>query len=134
MASRVFKGFVGLWVASSLVFGSTSAMASAPISAPSQVSPWAVLSVMSGGAPAAAMCGAAAVAAVAQTTGGCVLPALDSPPPVAAAEPPAPIPVPPVEPAAAGFGVSPLLLALAAIAAGVGLYFVLHHKQANSPA
>jgi hypothetical protein len=131
---RVLKGIVGLSVASSLVFTSTAAMASAPVSAPVQVSPWAVLTVMSGGAPAAAMCGAAAVAAAAQTAGGCVLPALDTPPPVANTAPPAPIPVPPVEPASAGLGISPLLLALAAIAAGVGLYFVLHKHHANSPA
>src|SRR5438309_8001051 len=111
MASRVFKGFVGLSVASSLVFTSTAAVASAPVTAPTQVSPWAVLTVMNGGAPAAALCGAAAVAAVAQAPGGCVLPALDTPPPVATSAPPAPIPVPPVEPASAGLGISPLLLA-----------------------
>jgi hypothetical protein len=134
MASRVFKGFVGLSVASSLLFTSTAAMASAPVSAPSQVSPWAVLTVMSGGAPAAAMCGAAAVAGAMQAPGGCVLPALDTPPPVATTAPPAPIPVPPVEPASAGLGISPLLLALAAIAAGVGLYFLLHKHHSNSPA
>ena len=133
MASRVFKGFVGLSVATSLVFTSTAAMASAPVSA-AHVSPWAVLTVMNGGAPAAALCGAAAVAAVAQAPGGCVLPALDTPPPVATSAPPAPIPVPPVEPASAGLGISPLLLALAALAGGVGLYFLLRHHHPVSPA
>jgi LPXTG-motif cell wall-anchored protein len=41
--------------------------------------------------------------------------------------------VPPVEAPAAGFGVSPLLLALVAVAAGVGLYFLLKKKNSNSP-
>jgi hypothetical protein len=92
----------------------------APISA--SVSPWAALTVLSGVAPAAALCGAAAVAA-AQATPGCVLPVVDAPPPVAA--PPTPVPVPPVEPVGGGLGIDPLLLALGAIALGVGIYFLV---------
>ena len=52
---------VGVFVAGSLVFSSTAAVAATP-SAPPQADPWAVLSVMSGGASAAAVCGAAAAA------------------------------------------------------------------------
>jgi len=118
-----------------MVFSSTAAIA-ATQPAPSQVDPWAVLSVMSGGASAAAVCGAAAAAAVAQApAGGCVLPAVDTPPP-AAAPPPQPIPVPPVEPAGTGLGISPLLIGLLALAGGLALYFVLrhHHNNGNSPA
>jgi len=128
-----FRRMIGGLVAGSMIFSSTAALAStAP--APTQADPWAVLSVMSGGASAAAVCGAAAAAvAAAQPAGGCVLPQVDVPP-VAQAGPPEPIPVPPVEPASAGLGISPLLLGLAAIAAGVGLYLILHKHHGNSPA
>jgi hypothetical protein len=117
--------FVAGLVAGSLVMSSTAAVTAptagaAPISA--SVSPWAALTVLSGGAPAAALCGAAAVAA-AQATPGCVLPVVDAPPPVAA--PPTPVPVPPVEPVGGGLGIDPLLLALGAIALGVGIYFLV---------
>ena len=126
--------FVGGLLAASLVFSSTAATAAAPVRAV-PVSPWALLTVMSEGAPAAALCGAAAAAAAAQPTAGCVLPALDAPAPVAQAAPQAPAPVPPISAPGAGFGlgISPLLLALLAVAAGVGIYFAVHH-HGNSPA
>jgi hypothetical protein len=133
MSGKQVRGFLGIFVAGSMLLGSTGA-AAASVSTPAQVDPWGVLSVMSGGASAAAVCGAAAAAAAAQApAGGCVLPQVDAAP-VAANPPPQPIPVPPVEAAGGGLGVSPLLLALAAIAAGVGLYFALHHNHGNSPA
>jgi hypothetical protein len=81
---------------------------------------------MSGGAPAAALCGAAAVAAAAQTGAGCVLPVADAP---VAAAPPTPVPVPPVEPVGGGFGVDPLLLALGALAVGALIYFLVHDND-----
>ena len=134
MASTRFRGVVGFLVAGSLVFSSTGAAAAGTLLAPQQIGPWAALTALTGGAPAAALCGSAAVAAAAQTPGtGCVLPVVDTPPPVAQSAPPPPIPVPPVEGPAAGFGVSPLLLALAAVAAGVGLYFLLKKNHSNSP-
>lgn len=133
MVSSGFKSVFGACIAGSLMFSSTAALASAP--AP-QVDPWAVLSAMSGGAPAAAMCGSAAAATAAATAtqapGGCVLPVVDAaPPPVAAAVPP-----PPMVAESAGAGISPLLLGLLAVAAGVGLYLALHNSghHANSPA
>lgn len=134
MAISHGRGAIGVLIAGSMLFSSTGAVA-ATASAPAyQPDPWAVLSVMSGGASAAAICGAAAAAAAAaQPANGCVLPQVDAPPPMAQNPPPQPIPVPPVE-AAGGFGISPLLLALAAIAAGVGLYLILHHNgHGNSP-
>jgi hypothetical protein len=135
MAGRGFKGFVGVFVVGSLMFSSTAASAAATSAPVPQYNPWAVLSVMTAGAPAATLCGAAAVAAAAaQTPAGCVLPQVDAAPPVVAGPPPAPIPVPPVEPAGVGLGISPLLLGLLAIAAGVGLYFALRHHHPNSPA
>lgn len=131
MACLRCRGAFGVLIAGSMIFSSTGAVAaSAP--ATSQADPWAVLSVMSGGASASAVCGAAAAAATAaQPAGGCVLPQVGAAPVETA--PPQPIPVPPVEPAGAGLGISPLLLALAAIAAGIGLYLVLHHNHGNSP-
>jgi len=131
MASSRFRGVVGFLVAGSMVFCSTAAAASVP--APQQVAPWAALTALTGGAPAAALCGSAAVVAAQAPATGCVLPAVDVAPPVAQTAPPPPIPVPPVEAPSAGFGVSPLLLALAAVAAGVGLYFLLRKHRANSP-
>jgi hypothetical protein len=131
MASHGLKGVIGAFVAGSLMFSSTAAMASTstPVQ---QVDPWAVLTAMSGGAPAAAMCGAAAVAAAAQTPTGCVLPVLDAAP---VPPPPEPAPIPPVAAESGGLGISPLILGLLAIAAGVGIYLaVRHHGHANSPA
>jgi hypothetical protein len=129
------RGALGALIVGSMLFSSTGAIASAAPASTHQPDPWAVLSVMNGGASAVAVCGAAA--AVAQAPGGgCVLPQVDAAPPVAQNPPPQPIPVPPVEPASSGLGlgISPLLIALVAIAAGVGLYFVLHKHHANSPA
>ena len=129
-----YRGMIGAAIVGSMVFRSTGAGAASASQVTSQPSPWAVLSVMNGGASAAAACGVAAAAvAAAQPATGCVLPQIDAPPPVASNEPPQPIPVPPVEPASAGLGISPLLLALAAVAAGVALYFALHHSHSNSP-
>ena len=127
MSSRS-KGLVALAVAGSLCFTSSPAFA-APAPAP-QINPWAALAGLSGGAPAAALCGAAVVAAAAQTAApGCVLPVADAVP-VATSGPPMPVPVPPVEPIGGGFGVNPLILALGALAAGALIYFLVH-KSGN---
>ena len=135
MACLRFKPMVALMAAGSLFVSSTGAIAAThPVSAPQPVAPWAALSLMSSGAPAAALCGAAATAA--QASAGCVLPAVDAPPPVADVGPPPPTPVPPVEAANEGLGVgiSPLWLALGAIAAGALIYFlVIKKKHSNSP-
>ena len=128
-------GAIGVLVAGSMMFSSTAAVAATAPSS-TQYDPWAVLSVMSGGASAAAVCGVAAAAAAtaAQPAGGCVLPQVDVVPPPAQTAPPQPIPVPPVEGPAGGLGISPLLLGLAAIAAALGLYLLLHNNHGNSPA
>ena len=137
MACSRIKGFVGVLIASSLVASSTTAIAASsavPIAAPAtQIDPWVALTAMSGGATAAALCGAATVAAAAQAPGGCVLPALDSPPPVVqSTAPPQPIPVPPVE-GPSGFAFDPLLLALGALAAAALIYFLVRNHHSNSP-
>jgi hypothetical protein len=85
------------------------------------------LTFLTGGAPAAAVCGAAAVAATAaQPAGaGCVLPVLDTPPPPPVAEVPPPPPP--------GYGINPMLAGLIAIAAGIGLFLLVknhHHGPA----
>ena len=125
MASRLFKGAFGAVVAGSLMLSSTIAVAAAPAPV-QQPDPWAVLTAMSQGAPAAAMCGSAA-AAGAQGNAGCVLPVTDAPPP-----PPTPVPPPVVE---GGGGISPLFIALIAIAAGIGIFLAVNNSgNANSPA
>ena len=134
MIGRRLNGVFGAVVAGSLMLSSTAAIAAAP--APAQLDPWAVLTAMSGGAPAAAMCGssaatatAGAAAATAQGPGGCVLPVADAPPPVPVAEA-----VPPPE-VVTGGGISPLFFALAAIAVGAGIYLLVSgHGHSNSPA
>lgn len=135
MAILRFKPAMALLAAGSMLVSSTGA-AAATNSLPSsqQIDPWAALSVMSAGAPAAALCGAAAT--VAQPAAGCVLPVADVAPPVVQTAPPPPTPVPAVEPVGGGLGISPLLLALGAIAIGVAAYFLLrhHHHHATSPA
>jgi hypothetical protein len=132
MVSNGLKRVLGAFVAGSMVFTSTTALASTTTSI-QQPSPWAVLTAMSGGASAAAMCGAAQVAAATPAPTGCVLPVLDAPPPVPVAE--APPPLPPVAAPVGGMGISPLLLGLLAIAAGVGIYLAVHKSgHGNSPA
>jgi hypothetical protein len=129
MASKA--NVFGASVAGSLMFSSIAAVPSAPQI--QQADPWAVLTAMSGGAPAAAMCGAAAAAAAAQTPSGCVLPVLDAaPPPPVAGPPPPPLLAPA---ASAGGGISPLIIGLLAVAAAVGIYLAVHnHGHGNSPA
>ena len=132
MIGRRLNGVFGAVVAGSLMLSSTAAIAAAP--APAQLDPWAVLTAMSGGAPAAAMCGssaatatAGAAAATAQGPGGCVLPVADAPPPVAEAVPPPEV--------VTGGGISPLFFALAAIAVGAGIYLLVSgNGHSNSPA
>jgi len=110
------------------MFVSSTAVAAATTAAPvSQVNPWAALTVMSGGAPAVSMCGAAAATA-AQGATGCVLPATDVPPPVAQVEGPV---VPMAAAPVAGVGFSPLLIALAVLAAALGAYFVTKGSNGN---
>jgi len=120
-------GILGVVAAGSLMLGSTAAVAApAPVQ---QADPWAVLTAMTQGAPAAAMCGSAA-AAGAQGSAGCVLPVTDAPPP-----PPPPAEVPPPVVEGGGGGISPLFIALLAIAAGIGIFLAVNNGgNANSPA
>jgi len=122
--------FVGVLVASSLMISSTGAVAASATQAVPQTNPWAALTAMTGGAPAAALCGAAAAAAAAaQAAPGCVLPVADAVPVASANPPPTPVPVPPVEPMGGSFAINPLFLALGALAAGALIYFLLNKSS-----
>src|SRR5689334_7336449 len=132
MAGLRLKSVVGIMVSGSLLVGSTAAAAAPSVPATAQISPWATLTALTGGAPAAAVCGAAATAAAQPApSGGCVLPAVDAPPPAPAAS------VLPPPPPPAGYGVTPLLFGLVAIAAAVGFWFAVkggsHHNTPISP-
>lgn len=75
--------------------------------------------ICAAGASAAAAAGTAVAAGQAPGNAGCVLPVVDTPPPVAETAPPG---IAPTAPAATGVGALPLLLGLAAI---VGIAAVL---------
>ena len=131
----------GALVAFALITSSTGAVAASTPSAPSSISPLVALSALASESSRVALCGAAAAAAAGAAAAqaaaqGCVLPVVDQAAPMAVGEalPPPPMAPPPVAPLASeGFGISPLLLGLVAIAAGVGLYFLLKKKKNNSP-
>jgi hypothetical protein len=129
MVSHRLRGVLGVVAAGSFLLSSTAAVASAPTPV-QQIDPWAALSVLTGGAPAAAICGAAAAAAAtAQAPAGCVLPVVDAPPtPVQTVEA---VPVPP-PPVAVGGGISPLFLALGAIITGVAIYLLVNNHGQNT--
>lgn len=127
------KTFAGAVAALALCTSSTGAIAASTQHTVQQasISPLVALSALGSGASRAALCGASAAAvagAAAASQGaapGCVLPAVDAMPPPAVVEAP-----PPMEPMAepyvqGGMGISPLLLVLGAIAAGVLAYYLL---------
>ena len=134
------KRFSGAFVALALMTSSTGAVAaSTHTTQPSSISPMVALSLLSSDASRVALCGAAAAAAAGAAAAdqaaaqGCVLPVVDQAAPVTEALPPPPVAPPPVAPLASeGFGISPLLLGLIAVAAAVGLYFLLHKKHHNN--
>lgn len=129
----ISKKFAGAMAALALCTSSTGAIAASTHSVPqASVSPLVALSAIGSDASRAALCGASAVAAAGAAAAaqgaapGCVLPAVDAPPPppvVEAVPPPMVEPVAPV--ASGGFGVSPLLLALVGLAAAYALYKIL---------
>lgn len=132
MASMRLKGWVAAVVAGSMLVSSTSAVAANSVRQPDS---WAALAALSSGAPAAALCGAAAAAAASgqAPAGGCVLPAVDAPPPIADVAPVAPLPAVAAPVATA---VSPLFLVLGVLAAGALIYAVTKksHNHHISPA
>jgi hypothetical protein len=124
--------FAAVMIASSLMLSSTAANASATIS------PWVALSGFGTQASQAATCGAssaaaAGAAAAAQgAASGCVLPVTDPAPPPPPVVQNVPVPPPPIESDGGGFGISPLILALGALAIG-GLIYLLVKDDEKSP-
>lgn len=116
--------FAAMMIAGSLMLSSTAANAAATIS------PWAALSAFGTQASRDAACGtavagAAAAAAAQGAASGCVLPVTDPAPPPPPVVQNIPVPPPPIESASGGgFGISPLVLALGALAIG-GLIYLL---------
>lgn len=131
-SASISKKIAGALAALALCTSSTGAIAASTQHAvqPS-ISPLVALSALGSDASRTALCGAAAAAAagaaaVAQGAApGCVLPVVDAVPPPVVEAPPPPVALPPVEPVSAGFAISPLLLALAGIAAAVLAYYLL---------
>ena len=134
MACSRFKGIVGVLAGSALFISSTGAVAASSAAPVPQFNPWAALAIMSGTAPVAALCNGATpvdpnVPPPPGVTNGCIMPVTD----LVVAPPPQPVPVPPVEPAGAGLGFDPLLLAIGAVLIGTGIYFLVRNKHGNSP-
>lgn len=139
------KKFVGALAGLALCTTSTGAIAASSHSSyHPTISPLIALSALGSHASRAALCGAAAAAAagsaaVAQVgpQQGCVLPIVDTaplpPPAVGEVLPPPPVPPPPLPAVSGGFGLSPFLLALAAIVGAGVLYLVLHKKNNDNP-
>ena len=121
------KKFAGGLIAVALCTSSTGAIAASATqsAAQSRISPLVALSALGSDASRAALCGASAAAAAGAAAAaqgaaqGCVLPVVDQAQPVAEVLPPPPVAPPPVPPSGGGFGISPLLLALAGIAAEI---------------
>lgn len=132
-SASISKKFAGALAALALCTSSTGAIAASSQHAANQpgISPLVALSALGSDASRAALCGASAVAAAGAAAAaqgaasGCVLPVVDAvPPPPVVEAPPPPAVLPPVEPVA-GPAFSPLLLALAGIAAAVLAYYLL---------
>jgi hypothetical protein len=84
------RAIISIIASVALVTSSTAvAVVAAPANSQQPASPWAILTLTSGGSPAAVVCGTAAAAATAQSSAGCVLPTLDTAPvPVSSASAP----------------------------------------------
>ena len=127
-SASISKTFAGAVAAMALLTSSTGAIAASTQHKVHQasISPLVALSALGSGASRAALCGASSVAAAGAAAAaqgaapGCVLPVVDAVPPPAVVEtaPPPPMMEPMVEPVG-GMGISPLLLALGAVALGL---------------
>jgi len=116
--------FATAMICGSLLITSSAAGATASLN------PWATLSAFGTQSSREAACSAGTAAAAgaataAQAAGsGCVLPVADAPPPPPVVVQDVPIPPPPVE-TAGGIGISPLVLALGALALAGLIYIIV---------
>lgn len=105
-------------VAAAFALCATPAIAAAAPAATQPVNPLVAISVFGTQAAAQAVCSqvATTAAASAQGASGCVLPAIDAPPPLGQS------PAPPPAPLAGNFGINWLLLGLGSLALLAGIY------------
>lgn len=122
MTAGPSRCIVGIVAAGSLLVSSSACATGAFQS--QQVSPWAALAALSGGAPAAAMCGSSQKNLAQPTGSGCLLPTIPASPASTSSMT-----------QSAGYGVTPLLLGLAAIASAVGFWFAVddNHYRRTTP-
>lgn len=138
MLGGVSGKMTAVGVALALMSNPALASASAAAASTRSISPMVALSIFGSQASATALCGtssatvAASVAASAQApVGGCVLPVVDAPPPLSAAEA---LPVAePIVAAPSGFGIAPILLGLAGIAILAALIASSGDSNDNDP-
>ena len=133
MLGSLTKTPTSFGVAVTLLASPALASASSASALPRPISPMVALSIFGSQASATALCGsavttAASAAATAQApAGGCVLPVVDAPPPAPVVEA-APLPAP-----GPGFGITPILLGLAAIAVLAALILSEDDDDDNNP-
>ena len=108
--------FATAMICGSLLITSSAAGATASLN------PWATLSAFGTQSSREAACSAGTAAQAAGS--GCVLPVADAPPPPPVVVQDVPIPPPPVE-TAGGIGISPLVLALGALALAGLIYIIV---------
>ena len=131
MASTLGRHATATILSAALLLSSTAAAAAPTLQSASAINPWATMAAFGTQASRATLCGStAAVAGAAAATSaaqaaparpGCVLPVVDAPPPMVA-----PDVVPPPPPVETGFGVSPLLLGLGALAIAGLIYLIVN--------
>lgn len=121
MRSRNAYRFSAALICGSLMVSSTAANASASINSWATLSAFGTQSSRDAACSAGTAAAAGAAAAVQAGGAGCVLPVVDAPPPPVVQN--VPLPPPPVE-TAGGIGISPLVLALGALALAGLIYLV----------
>jgi hypothetical protein len=115
--------FATAMICGSLLVSSSAANATASISSWAALSAFGTQSSRDAACSAGTAAAAAGAASAAQAAGsGCVLPVADAPPPPPVVQD-VPIPPPPVE-TAGGIGISPLVLALGALALAGLIYLI----------
>ena len=127
MRSTGSNKLAAILIGGSLLLSSTAASAAAP------VNPWATMSAFGTQSSRTATCAAGAAAATAVAAQGaatgCVLPVVEPAPPAMAEA--APTLTDPVA-VSGGIGISPLVLALSALAVGGLIYLILNEDKPDS--